>query len=230
MAGSDGAPPIGSPSGTEGTSGSGAAGLPAAASPAAARAKLDPADRVFFRGKGAFWWVWPPLVVLDLWSKTWVFGMLAAGVRESGRNPDVVPEAHWTPVRVFDGAVMLDLVSWGNTGTIWGIFQDATVPLMVVRCCAVVALVWFVRNTARAARVQLVVLALVFAGALGNLWDNFTREDRSVRDFLHFRGTWPWNWDFPAFNVADSCITVGAICLFLLLWRDDRKPKTPPVS
>ena len=45
---------------------------------------------------------------------------------------------------------------------------------------------------------------------------------RAVRDFLYFTGSWPWRWTFPAFNVADSCITVGAIVLFLLLWREDR--------
>jgi lipoprotein signal peptidase len=60
--------------------------------------------------------------------------------------------------------------------------------------------------------------------------DNFVRADRSVRDFLHFTGAWPFAWDFPAFNVADACITVGAVGLFVLLWRDDRKPKAAQVS
>lgn len=193
-----------------------------------ARTRLDAADRTVFAGKSAFWWVWPPLVAADLLSKWWVFAFLGEVARERGQH--LLPEQHRTPWLVFDGALRFELVSWGNTGTIWGIFQDATVPLMVVRCGAVVALVWFLRHTARAARLQQVVLSLVFAGAIGNLYDNFVRADRSVRDFLHFSGTWPGKWDFPAFNVADSCITVGAICLFLLLWRDDRKPKTAPVS
>jgi signal peptidase II len=129
---------------------------------------------------------------------------------------------------VFSGSVHFELVSWGNTGTIWGWFQDATLPLMVMRCLAVIGLFWFLGKTDRGARLQQVVLSLILAGALGNLYDNFTRADRSVRDFLHFSGTWPVAWDFPAFNVADSCITVGAITLFLLLWREDRgTPRTP---
>ena len=71
------------------------------------------------------------------------------------------------------------------------------------------------------------ILSLIFAGAIGNLVDNFTRDpnpqrDRAVRDFLRFSGNWPRDWDFPAFNVADSCITVGAIGLILLLLREDR--------
>ncbi|MBL8732702.1 MAG: signal peptidase II [Planctomycetes bacterium] len=175
-------------------------------------------NRPGWRGKWWFWLPWPPLVVLDLWSKAAVFGFLE-------RRYPQFPEASRPGHNIFgEGAALrFDLVTWGNTGTIWGLFQNGTVVLMVLRCLAVFGLLWFVRHTRGAARWQLLVLSLVFAGALGNLYDNFVRADRSVRDFLHFSGTWPWRWDFPAFNVADSCITVGAIGLFLLLWRDDRK-------
>jgi signal peptidase II len=53
-------------------------------------------------------------------------------------------------------------------------------------------------------------LALVLGGALGNLIDRIRLG--YVVDFIHF------HWDrayFPAFNVADSAITVGAACLLL---------------
>ena len=177
-----------------------------------------------FGGKLWFWLPWPFLVAADLWSKAWVFGFLAA------RHPGV-PEERRPPYVVFDGDLLrFELVTWGNTGTIWGLFQDGTLVLMTLRCLALVGLLWFVRTTSRTARLQLVVLSLVFAGAIGNLYDNFVRADRSVRDFLHFSGSWPVSWDFPAFNVADACITVGAIGLFLLLWRDDRAPPGKTVS
>ncbi len=176
-----------------------------------------------FGGKPWFWWPWPVLVVLDLWSKAVVFGFLAQRypqVVEAGRNH-----------LVFDTSLLrFELVAWGNTGTIWGLFQDGTVVLMVVRCLAVIGLLWFVRGTARTARLQQFVLSLVLAGAVGNLYDNFLRADRSVRDFLRFSGQWPVAWDFPAFNVADSCITVGAIGLFLLLWGEDRAAARKRVS
>lgn len=53
-------------------------------------------------------------------------------------------------------------------------------------------------------------LALILGGALGNLWDRVTLGQ--VVDFLlfHWRG-----WYFPAFNIADSAITVGAALLIL---------------
>lgn len=175
-----------------------------------------------FGGKLAFWLPWPLLVALDLWSKAAVFGFLE---RE---HSDLLGVHRVHPV--FDGIVRFELVSWGNPGTIWGLLQNATVALMVLRCFAVVGLFWFVHRTPRAAKLQLVVLSLILAGALGNLYDNFVRDDRTVRDFLHFTGRWPIAWDFPAFNVADSCITVGALGLFLLLWRQDRAAAPRQVS
>jgi signal peptidase II len=53
-------------------------------------------------------------------------------------------------------------------------------------------------------------LALVLGGAVGNVIDRIRLG--YVVDFIHF------HWDrayFPAFNVADSAITVGAACLLL---------------
>jgi signal peptidase II len=53
-------------------------------------------------------------------------------------------------------------------------------------------------------------LALVAGGAVGNVWDRLVQG--YVVDFLQFH--WA-GWFFPAFNVADSAITVGAIMLIL---------------
>jgi len=62
-------------------------------------------------------------------------------------------------------------------------------------------------------------LSLVLGGAAGNLYDRIVHQ--TVTDFIEvYHGT----WEFPAFNVADSAITVGAILLLLDLWKQD--PKT----
>jgi signal peptidase II len=60
-------------------------------------------------------------------------------------------------------------------------------------------------------------LALVLGGALGNLWDRIVIGQ--VVDFLlfHYAG-----WAYPAFNVADSAITVGAGLLILDSFRAQR--------
>ena len=56
-------------------------------------------------------------------------------------------------------------------------------------------------------------LALVFGGALGNLWDRLFRG--TVTDFLQFIFG---SYEFPSFNVADSMITIGAGLLLIDLW------------
>jgi signal peptidase II len=54
-------------------------------------------------------------------------------------------------------------------------------------------------------------LACILAGAIGNVIDRLVRG--YVVDFLQFH--WHDAWYFPAFNVADTAITIGAACLIL---------------
>jgi signal peptidase II len=182
----------------------------------AAAAAMPKAVAPGFAGKAWFWAPVLPLVALDLWSKHAVFSFLAR------TYPGEIHSDH----PIWRGAVNFSLVNWTNKGTIWGLGQGMTVPLIVLRCVALVALVWWARTTPSRERLRLLVIGLILAGAIGNLYDNLTRHDRAVRDFLRFTGTWPWTWDFPAFNVADSCITVGAIGLLVTLFR--KEPGTAP--
>jgi signal peptidase II len=59
-------------------------------------------------------------------------------------------------------------------------------------------------------------LALLLGGAVGNLYDRVFRHGLVV-DFLdvHYRG---WHW--PAFNVADSAICIGAVLLIVASLRE----------
>jgi signal peptidase II len=57
-------------------------------------------------------------------------------------------------------------------------------------------------------------LALILGGALGNLWDRLMLGQ--VVDFLLFHYA---RWSYPAFNVADSAITLGAILLIVDSFR-----------
>ncbi len=60
-------------------------------------------------------------------------------------------------------------------------------------------------------------LSLVLGGALGNLYDRIAHG--TVTDFIE---VYHGSWSFPAFNVADSAITVGAILLLIDLLRPHR--------
>jgi signal peptidase II len=67
-------------------------------------------------------------------------------------------------------------------------------------------------------------LALVLGGALGNLLDRVLFGH--VVDFILVH--WQHRWYFPAFNVADSAITLGAILLALDMFKSNKSGETTP--
>lgn len=62
-------------------------------------------------------------------------------------------------------------------------------------------------------------LYLILAGAVGNMIDRFAFH--YVIDFIHFQVGW---FNFPVFNVADICVTVGAIMLFIWGFMGESRP------
>jgi len=89
-----------------------------------------------------------------------------------------------------------------------------------IATAASVFLVWLLRKGGD--RAYLTGLALILGGAVGNLIDRIWLGQ--VVDFvlLHWRG-----WTYPAFNVADSAITIGAILLIIDSFRQ-RRPDARP--
>ena len=68
-------------------------------------------------------------------------------------------------------------------------------------------------------------LGFILGGAIGNLYDRVLLG--TVTDFIEvYNGT----WSFPAFNMADSAITVGAAILIFDLLRPHRKSVPSPVE
>jgi signal peptidase II len=97
-----------------------------------------------------------------------------------------------------------------NTGAAFSLWRDLGLwPRYLFSAVAIAAsilIVWLLRRGGD--RVYCAGLALILGGALGNLWDRVTLGH--VVDFLLFH----WHdWYYPAFNVADSAITVGAALL-----------------
>ena len=77
-----------------------------------------------------------------------------------------------------------------------------------IAVAASVLIVWLLRRGGDT--LYCLGLALILGGALGNLWDRL--EWGHVVDFLDFHAA---GWHWPAFNVADSAITIGAVLLIL---------------
>src|SRR5438105_4628426 len=98
----------------------------------------------------------------------------------------------------------------GNRGAAFGLFADSPsewkiavlVLFSVVALVIVSALLW--RNS-HAMSSTGIGLALILGGAIGNLWDRLL-SGRVVDFLLFYIGQYQW----PAFNVADSAIVVGA--------------------
>jgi signal peptidase II len=126
----------------------------------------------------------------------------------------------WEHFPVIPG--FFSVVHTENPGAAFGMFSDST---SLLRPVLLIGLAFFVigfiaymllrRHHAGegAPRVLRAGLGLVLGGAAGNLFDRVTRG--TVTDFLEF---YFGNYTFPAFNVADSAITVGAGLLLLDMW------------
>ncbi len=114
---------------------------------------------------------------------------------------------------------VLDITSVRNRGAAFGILANASEQtrswlLVGVSALAVVLLTVFFLKTHAHEKLARVAAALVIGGAIGNLIDRIRMGE--VVDFIDIHAG-PYHW--PAFNIADSAITVG-ICLFLWAsWR-----------
>lgn len=107
-----------------------------------------------------------------------------------------------------------------NRGAAFGIHVGAySRPIFAVLTVGALAILWrLYRSTIGGDWRRVLALALVSAGAVGNLIDRL-RSARGVVDFIDI-GTATWRW--PTFNVADIAVTTGAFLLAVVLWREDR--------
>jgi len=163
------------------------------------------------------------IVLADLWSKAAVFGWLDRLQREGGLERDV----HGHPrLKLADG--WLTFMESRNPGAAFGQLESFPWFLVVGRSAAAVFLVWLLARTPKGRPWFTAALVLVLGGALGNLYDNLFlavphdgHPFGMVRDFIDvYFGA--FDWHFPTFNVADSCITVGAALLLLTSFRSDK--------
>src|ERR1700690_1439415 len=100
-----------------------------------------------------------------------------------------------------------------NTGAAFGLFAESTaqwkvgalVSFSIIALMVVSALLW---KHSHSLSTTTIGLSLILGGATGNLWDRMMTGH--VADFLDFYvGSYHW----PAFNVADSAIVIGAALL-----------------
>lgn len=147
------------------------------------------------------------LVAADQFTKWLAVQNLAAGGRFS----------------LWDG--VLEFTYSENTGIAWGMMKNSRLIVSVITALLLIGVLYILMSgKIRDQRLLTCGVTLLFAGGIGNLIDRVARG--YVVDFIHY---YKW-FDFPVFNLADCCITVGAVLLFIALIffykTDEKKEET----
>ena len=111
-----------------------------------------------------------------------------------------------------------------NTGAAFSMFAESASPVMIrnvliaFSVCAVLLVFRMLWRVGRVMSLSSVALALILGGAFGNLYDRVRYH--YVVDFLEVR---IYHYHWPDFNVADSCIVIGACLLLIEIFRPQPK-------
>lgn len=147
-------------------------------------------------------------VVADQLTKLWVSGSLVGkGV-----------------VEIIPGIIGFRYVE--NTGAAFSIFASNTLMLTIISAVLIIFLTYLIWRYRKGHKMLNISLALIIAGAIGNLIDRVFAG--YVVDFIEFRFV-----NFAVFNVADICVTIGTILLavyILFLSPERKKKKTEEVT
>ena len=141
------------------------------------------------------------IVFLDQWTKNIVRANLEFG-------------EVWSPVEWLTPYARV--VHWYNTGVAFGMFQDKNLLFTILVLLISVSIFIFYPKLTEDDWFLKIALSLQLGGSVGNLIDRVTVGH--VTDFISVG-------NFPVFNIADSCITVGAIIMIIGLWVEERKQK-----
>ena len=147
------------------------------------------------------------LIILDQYTKMWV-------------NTHI-PKHH--SIMVLDNFFALTHIR--NPGVAFGLGADwssqyKTYMFIGFSVIAIIAILIFFHQTPPGNKIVRVGLILIFSGAIGNMIDRILYQE--VIDFLDlFVGGYHW----PAFNIADSCITIGVFLMFVDLILAGKAPQ-----
>lgn len=118
---------------------------------------------------------------------------------------------------------LLRITYVSNPGAAFGLFAGARGVFIGIKFAALIAILGLV---GRGSANLTLPLSLIFGGALGNLIDRL-RASGEVIDFIDL-GLGSRRW--YVFNVADACISIGALLIVILLMRGPRAGSSPPAA
>jgi signal peptidase II len=167
------------------------------------------------------------VLAADLGIKAWAFERVAGEpvvlTRDMAGDPSAIPDHEpWVLV-----PQVLNLKLTTNTGAVFGLGKGAQFFFILISAAVVPAIVWFfARRTPARAYALHVALALILAGAVGNLYDRI--RFNAVRDmFWMLPGTRLWPW---IFNLADAALMIGVGILMIIFYVHDTRARAAPAA
>jgi signal peptidase II len=148
------------------------------------------------RRLGLFLIVAALIVTFDQLSKLWIRAHLALG-----------ESLHLTD--------RLSLTYVGNTGSAFGLLANRTFLLIIIGIASLLIVLLFLRYLSQVTTLSMLSIGLIWGGAVGNFIDRL--RFGYVTDFIYFR-LWG-NFYWPAFNIADTAITVGVFVLIYSFYK-----------
>ncbi|MCW8092927.1 signal peptidase II [Alteromonas sp. ASW11-130] len=155
-----------------------------------------------------FLWISMIVLILDQWTKITVIDSM-----NLYQSIQVLPFFNFTYVHNYGAAFSF----LGDAGG-WQRWFFTGIALAVS-----IAILWWLKQSPKQQRLLPIAFALILGGALGNVYDRLAYG--YVVDFLDFYvGQWHW----PAFNIADSAIFIGAALLIIdmIINKDEHDNKT----
>jgi len=109
------------------------------------------------------------------------------------------------------------IVHWSNTGVAFGMLQGMNPVFIGLAIVVSGMIVYYYQKLEKQDGLLKLALMLELGGAIGNLVDRIRYGH--VIDFVSVG-------NFPVWNVADACITVGVIILLIGVWMQEKREKT----
>jgi len=113
------------------------------------------------------------------------------------------------------------IVHWSNTGVAFGMLQGMNPVFIILAFVVAGMIVFYYPKLLKEDLLLKLALMLELGGAIGNLVDRI--RFGHVIDFISVG-------NFPVFNVADSCITIGVIILLIGVWVQEKRDKARRAS
>ena len=140
------------------------------------------------------------VIVVDQWTKSLVVAHMS-------------PPGSGNTIPLIGRYLVLDYIQ--NSGAAFGVFANQAVLVVFIAVAICVVAYLYIRILNSGPLIYKIVFGMIIGGALGNLIDRF-HNGGVVTDFISFRIP-EINYYFAVFNVADACISVGVVLLFVLV-------------